>query len=371
MHLLNSRKIKKKLDQLNGVKCNETLKLLLEKPGNDDGTTIENFFFFTSKAATITNKNEVGAALQNIRDDILSRIDRFTMQGSGWTVTEIWNHTLQINQYDPLRASGYIPLPKGIQNRKATVNIKNDDDRCFIYCLGRALDPTPEKHHWEIVSKHLRKTCDSLGLNEIVTPVMDKDLPKIEKKYNISINLFSHKNSNIYPLRQTKNLCEKHVNLLITSNEETSHYVLIKDFNKLCCNVTRKGYKKHFCMQCIQNFTSEEKLQKHIPECMTINNNQTVELPEKGSILKAKSLMQSIKVPFVIYADLEALLECVEDKNKTHKHVACSYGYKVVCCYNEAYSKPFKMYRGVNSLHEFFEAMFNEEEEINKLLHKF
>ena len=121
----------------------------------------------------------------------------------------------------------------------------------------------------------------------------------------------------------------------------------------------------------IQHFTTEEILQKHIPECTIINKSQAVELPKKGFILKSKSIQQTMKVPFVIYADFEALLESLEDKNKTHKHIACSYGYKVVCCYNNKFSKPFKMYRGVASLNELFKAIFNEEMEINKQLLKF
>ena len=74
MQLLNSEKthlIYQKLDQLKGVKCNEMLEVIIEKQGADDETTIENFFIFVSKAATITNKNDIGNDLQNMKDDIL------------------------------------------------------------------------------------------------------------------------------------------------------------------------------------------------------------------------------------------------------------------------------------------------------------
>ena len=36
----------------------------MEKQGKDDETTIENNFYFRSKAITITNKNDIGNALQ-------------------------------------------------------------------------------------------------------------------------------------------------------------------------------------------------------------------------------------------------------------------------------------------------------------------
>ena len=205
---------------------------------------------------------------------------------------------------------------------------------------------------------------------------MDKDIPKIEKEYNISVNLFGHSGNDIHPIKLTKNVRDMHthmhmhINLLVTSNDEINsshHYVWIRDFNKLCCGVTKHTSKKHFCMQCIQHFSSEEILQQHIPDCMAINNIQAVQLPKEGSTLKSTALKESIRVPFIIYADLESLLEKLDnEKNKIQKHVACSYGYKVVCCYDDKFSKPYKQFRGENCIHKFFEEIFQEENDINE-----
>ena len=53
---------------------------------------------------------------------------------------------------------------------------------------------------------------------------------------------------------------------------------------------------------------------------MTLNGAQAVGLPKEGSTLEFKSLNKAIPVPFVIYADLEALLKslevCENDKKK-------------------------------------------------------
>ena len=134
-----------------------------------------------------------------MRSDIERRIDRFTMEGSGWAVIGVLNHDLHVNKYAPLEARSYIKLPDEIQNKKATVNVQNADDKCLIYCLGRALDPTPEKQHLQRVSQHLRDVCESLGLNQIKTPVNLSDLPKIESQFNVTINLFGHSDSNEKP----------------------------------------------------------------------------------------------------------------------------------------------------------------------------
>ena len=46
-------------------------------------------------------------------------------------------------------------------------------------------------------------------------------------------------------------------------------------------------------------------------------------------------MKKQLKVPFIIYADFEALLKEMISNNKYQEHDACSYGYKVVSVYEE------------------------------------
>ena len=70
-----------------------------------------------------------------------------------------------------------------------------------------------------------------------------------------------------------------------------------------------------------------------------------------------------------MYADFEALTEkvqgCKPNNDKSyidayHKHTDCGYGYKVICCYDEKYTKPVEIYRGPNSVYKFMEKMLEE-----------
>ena len=149
MMLLNTRNtylLEKRLNLLKGIKCNETLENKFEKLGGE-GQMIEKSFTFTSRPQVIMSKTGIESALQNMRSDIEIRFDRFTMEGSGWAVIGLLSHDLYVNKYDSLAARSYIPLPAEIQNKKAALNLKNDADRCFIYCLSHALNPEPEKNH--------------------------------------------------------------------------------------------------------------------------------------------------------------------------------------------------------------------------------
>ena len=109
--LLNKRSI-----SLKGIKCIETLEVKFEKIGNG-GIMIEKSFSFTSRPQVIMNKNEIGSALQKMKSDIELRIDRFTMERSGWSVMDLLNHDLHVNKYDPLVARSYIKLPAEIQKK--------------------------------------------------------------------------------------------------------------------------------------------------------------------------------------------------------------------------------------------------------------
>ena len=110
--------LNKRLILLKGIKCNETLEVKFEKLGIE-GKMIEKSFSFTSRPQVIMNRNEIESALESMRSDVEVRIDRFTMEGSGWSVIDLLNHDLHVNKYDPLVARSYIKLPDKIQNKES------------------------------------------------------------------------------------------------------------------------------------------------------------------------------------------------------------------------------------------------------------
>ncbi len=198
--------LNKLLNKNQGISFNIGMDLEFSKPNPDNPEeNIISEFHFVENASQITHTNEIGNALSSQNDKINRRIDRFTNGGSGWRLTAIKRHHLNISKYDPLAASSYIPLPDSIQNKKSTINIQNiDNDKCFMYCLGRALDPHPEADHLERVSKHLKDVCIELGVDKIKVPVKINDIPKIEKQFGASINVFGHQQENIYPIKITQ-----------------------------------------------------------------------------------------------------------------------------------------------------------------------
>ena len=98
--------------------------------------------------------------------------------------------------------------------------------------------------------------------------------------------------------------------LSLITKDKNKHYVLIEDFNTFMYNKKKHKERKHFCMYCIQGFSSEIVLNNHKDNCIQVNGTQAVKMPDKNNnILKFGNFHKQQPVPFVIYADFEAITE--------------------------------------------------------------
>ena len=61
------------------------------------------------------------------------------------------------------------PLPKKIADKKAVINMKNDDDECFKWSVTRARHPV-EKNA-ERITKELKKQSEEFDWSELTFPV--------------------------------------------------------------------------------------------------------------------------------------------------------------------------------------------------------
>ena len=61
------------------------------------------------------------------------------------------------------------------------------------------------------------------------------------------------------------------MDLLLLTDDDKSHSVYIKDFNRFMFNKTRNKNKKWICRNCLQCFSSENMLIEHKEDCLSIN----------------------------------------------------------------------------------------------------
>ena len=352
------------LVQTKGFKFVETLQVKFVKHSNDK--KILKNGYFNSTTDLIINETDIKLAIQASQQQILNKIAQWISEGSGWTIQSIENHYINIVNYNPLKGSSYIKLPQELKN-KSLINLQNKDNECFRWCHIRHLNPQDKDP--QRIKKTDKTFISQLDYSSIEFPVTVKQINKIEKQNNICINLFGYEEKQKFPIFISKEKFTDHMELLLITKDENKHYVLIKDFNKFMFNQTKHEHRKHFCMHCLQCFSREDVLTEHKNNCISINGKQAIKMPEKGDKVYFKNHHKQLSVPFVIYADFEAITEkvsgCQPSNEKSYteayqKHTDCGYGYKVVCCYDDKYSKPVQIYRGENAVYKFMENMLEE-----------
>ena len=365
------------LKSMKGLKFIENLKVTFKK--NSKNEIITKTAYFNSKPKTIINKTQITEELQSSKHEILNITAQWISEGSGWTIESVDNHYLNIVQYEPMKGSSYIELPQELNNpKKGLINLKNNDNECFRWCHIRYLNP--QDKYPQRIKKIDKEYINQLDYSGIEFPVTVKQYNKIEKQNEININVFGYENKQPYPIYISKEKYEKHLELLLITEDDNKHYVLIKDFNRFMFNQTKHEHRKHFCMYCLQCFSSEEVLKNHKDNCIQLNGEQAIKMPDKSNnTLKFNNFHKQQPVPFVIYADFEAITEkisgCRPNNNKSfteayQKHTDCGFGYKVVCCYDDKYTQPMKIYRGEKAVYTFLEYMLDEVKYCKRIIKK-
>ena len=119
--------------------------------------------------------------------------------------------------------------------------------------------------------------------------MQEKNFTKIEVKNNICINVFGYENELLFPIYLSDQKFEDSMNLLLLIDDDESHYVYIKDFNRFMFHKTKNKNKKWFCKSCLQCFSSKNVVTEHKEDCLIINGKQSVKLG-KG-IMSLKTIL--------------------------------------------------------------------------------
>ena len=200
---------------------------------------------------------------------------------------------------------------------------------------------------------------------ELESPTPVSQICKIEKLNNLAINVYGWENNKviIHRIRKQPN-CIKRINILLIQDEEKSHYVWIKNLNKL---INSKNNKQMFyCECCLIGFSRDDLLQSHFIDCQGIDEQAVrIQMPTSNNrIIKFVNHKNQLKAPWVIYADFESVLKKIEgpfkstDKSFTHKssiHEACGFCLRVVR--SDGFSPGLVFYRGPDCIQEFLKQL--------------
>lgn len=124
-------------------------------------------------------------------DDICSamatQIEEFQERDSSWALKTIDSLLININKYSPMLGSSYIDLPSDVRQKKAVINVRNNDNACFAWACVSAL--VKVKHNPQRVDNYpCYKTV--LNFDRLCFPIELKHIPKFESLNNLRIHVY-------------------------------------------------------------------------------------------------------------------------------------------------------------------------------------
>ena len=212
-------------------------KCYMERPSTLGETVIKPANFHSDNHINLEGTDEDDIYII-MTERILEKMATFQSGGSGWRLYSIIKLELHTTRYNPLGGETSIPLPKELANKKAIINMQNKDNKCFLWCVLRALNP--KDNHPERVDKELKE--NTLNMEGIEYPVSLRDLNKFENQNpTISITVFGYKEKGVHPLRNSDNMDREHkIVLILIEKAGVQHYCLVESIGRLLSSETTK-----------------------------------------------------------------------------------------------------------------------------------
>src|SRR3989337_632077 len=279
---------------------------------------------------------------------------------------------IEISDFNPIGPTAHIPLPETLPKRNnGIINIQNDDDWCFGWCVLGALHPVkvhPERNPHRLYGGFMGE----LNMEDIPIPVpVSTPVYKKFEENNPEISLCVYEWHNQNKCLEFRYVSErrgeeyKQVNLLVITEEERSHYCIIKDLHKLVYNHSKHKGRKYLCRYCLHVYSTEKRFKEHLPKCRGLN-----EAPQRSKVSGKddnEKYFYNYKCmqpnPYRIIWDLEMLTEKLTPEEKTklthterlQMHKPCGYCY-VVIHMDSSYNYEIishDLYRGPDALERF------------------
>ena len=156
-------------------------------------------------------------------------------------------------------------IPEIFLKKRNLLIMKNEDNKCFLYCYIRKFENVITNNLSRITKK------DLLIAEEIIDEVnMDfenvslDELDKIENLLEVNIHIFgcNKKFNNKKVIRKSKSDFDKDLDLLLI--DDIKHYILIKNINK---SISDNSHVIKTCRNCLNDFYAELKYKDHIEYC--------------------------------------------------------------------------------------------------------
>ena len=217
-------------------------------------------------------------------------------------------------------------IPEIFFKKRNLLIMKNDDNKCFLYCYIRKFKNIITNNTSRITKKDLliaEEIIDECNMD--FENVTFDELDKIEKLLEVNIHIFGcNKNFNSKKIiRKSKSDFDKDLDLSMI--DSIKHYISIKNINKF---ISDKSHVTKTCRNCLNVFYSEIKYKDHVEYCKFRKPKKL--MPSFKKYMKFENLKNCILNNWIIHSDFECTIDPI-----TKEHEFISGGYYLECRNNK------------------------------------
>ena len=329
-----------------------------------DGEMVE--LAFNSRMLNVYNLSDMNEIVSQMISHMPQQIENPALSDSKFVFDEVLHMDINFHRLNLTRGSSYLPLPDRLAQKGAIMNPKNSDLECFKWTIIAAMRWEEMGRDPQRISK-LKRFEDEFDWTGIGFPVSFRDIKKFESRNQISVNILVEENKQIYICRKEGNY-ERIANLMLITEGNRKHYVVIKSLSRLLSSKNNKhNGTQDFCMNCLQGYSNESSRDEHFKYC-TNNEAVRIEMPRRKPIVEYSDGQYQYKVPFIMYADFELILEPISGLAPNAKifsthgvnvHTPSGWCVRSEFAYGEV-KDPLKLYRGKDCISKFCEHIIGE-----------
>ena len=321
---------------------------------------------FNSRMLNVYKLSDMNEIVSQMISHMAQQIENPAISDSKFVFDEVLHMDVNFHRLNLTRGSSYLPLPDRLARKGAIINPKNSDLECFKWAKIAAM-------RWEEIGRDPQRISkfkrfeDDFDWTGIGFPVSFRDIKKFESKNQISVSILAEEYKQIYICRKAENY-EHIANLMLITEGNRKHYVAIKSLSRLLSSKNNKhNGTEYFCMNCLQGYSNESSRDEHFRYC-TNNEAVRIEMPHRKPIVEYSDGQYQYKVPFIMYADFDSILELISGLAPNPK-ISSTHGVNVHtpsewCVRSEfAYGEvkdPLKLYRGKDCISKFCKHIIGE-----------
>ena len=148
---------------------------------------------FNSRMMTVYSLNDKNEIITAMTEHMAQQIENPALRNSKFVFDRVLDMDIDFHRLNLTRGSSYVLLPDWLMKKKAMINPKNPDMKCFKWAVIAAMKWEEIANNPERVSK-LKRYEGEFDWSDLEFPVSFRDINKFERNNEIGVNILAIEN---------------------------------------------------------------------------------------------------------------------------------------------------------------------------------